>query len=82
MEMGIFSWIIVGLIAGFIATKMTGTRGGLIRDIVIGLVGSFVGGFIATRLQLPYVHDFWGHLVVATAGAVLFLVLWRLIRRA
>ena len=43
--MGIISWIVVGLIAGFIGSKIVNKTGeGLVRDIILGIVGAFVGG--------------------------------------
>jgi uncharacterized membrane protein YeaQ/YmgE (transglycosylase-associated protein family) len=80
--MSILAWIVIGLLAGFIATRITGTRGGLIRNLIFGLVGSFIGGFLATKLNIQVVPDFWGELITATAGAVLFLFLWQVIRRS
>ena len=45
--MGILSWLILGLIAGFVASKLINKTGeGLVMDIVLGVVGAFVGGFI------------------------------------
>jgi uncharacterized membrane protein YeaQ/YmgE (transglycosylase-associated protein family) len=49
--MGIISWIVVGLIAGFIGSKIVNKTGeGLIRDIILGVIGAFVGGWIFTTL--------------------------------
>ena len=49
--MGIISWIVVGLIAGFIGSKIVNKAGeGLIRDIILGIVGAFVGGWIFTAM--------------------------------
>jgi uncharacterized membrane protein YeaQ/YmgE (transglycosylase-associated protein family) len=79
--MGVLAWIVIGLLAGFIATRITGTRGGLIRNLIFGLIGSFIGGFLATKLNVQVVPDFWGELITATAGAVLLLFLWQVIRR-
>ncbi len=44
--MGIISWIVIGLIAGFIGSKIVNKTGeGLIRDIILGIIGAFVGGW-------------------------------------
>jgi len=80
--MGIIAWIIVGLIAGWLATKILGGRGGLFYNLAVGLVGAIVGGFLFEKLRLEVVPDFWGNLITATIGAVIFLLIWRAIRRA
>jgi uncharacterized membrane protein YeaQ/YmgE (transglycosylase-associated protein family) len=80
--MGVIAWIVIGLIAGFLATRITGARGGLLRNLAIGLVGAILGGFLATKLGLQVVPDFWGQLITATIGAVIFLFVWQAIRRA
>lgn len=48
--MSILSWIVVGLIAGWLAGKVMGSGYGLIGDIIIGVVGGLLGGWIATSL--------------------------------
>ena len=50
--MGVISWIILGLIAGFIGSKIVNRTGeGLILDIVLGVVGAIVGGYLFTSLE-------------------------------
>jgi uncharacterized membrane protein YeaQ/YmgE (transglycosylase-associated protein family) len=80
--MGIFLWIIIGLIAGWLATQILGGRGGLFYNLAIGLIGAIVGGLLFERLNLHVMPDFWGNLITATIGAVIFLLVWRAIRRA
>jgi len=80
--MGIISWIIVGLIAGWIAHLILGGRGGLFGNIAVGLVGAILGGFLFEKLNLQVMPDFWGNLITATIGAIIFLLIWRAIRRA
>jgi uncharacterized membrane protein YeaQ/YmgE (transglycosylase-associated protein family) len=80
--MGIFAWIIVGLIAGWLAAKITASPHGLIRNLVVGLVGSLLGGVLFSRLGVHIVPDFWGQLITAIVGAVLLLFLLQVIRRA
>lgn len=46
LNMGIFAWIIIGLIAGWLASIVMKSEGGAVRDIVMGVVGAFVGGFV------------------------------------
>jgi uncharacterized membrane protein YeaQ/YmgE (transglycosylase-associated protein family) len=80
--MGVFAWILIGLVAGWLASRIIGTWGGLIRNLVVGLVGSMLGGFLFRKLGLAVVPDFWGELITATIGAVVLLFLWQTIRRA
>ena len=80
--MGVLAWILIGLIAGYLAAKITNAPRGIIRNLVIGLVGSLFGGFLFTKLGLHVVPDFWVELITATIGAVVFLALWQAIRRA
>ena len=80
--MGIFAWIIIGLLAGWLAAKITESPHGLIRNLVVGLVGSLLGGFLFTKLGLHVVPDFWGELITAIVGAVVLLFVLQAIRRA
>ena len=80
--MGIISWILIGLIAGWLAHTLLGGRGGIFGNIAVGLVGAMFGGFLFEKLNLQVMPDFWGNLITATIGAVLFLLIWRAIRRA
>ena len=47
---GLIAWIVVGAIAGFLATQITGSREGLLMMVVLGVVGGLVGGFVATSI--------------------------------
>jgi uncharacterized membrane protein YeaQ/YmgE (transglycosylase-associated protein family) len=80
--MGILSWIIVGLVAGWLAKQILGGPGGLFHNLAVGLVGAIVGGFLFEKLRLEVMPDFWGNLIVATIGAIVFLGIWRAIRSA
>jgi uncharacterized membrane protein YeaQ/YmgE (transglycosylase-associated protein family) len=74
--MSILAWIILGLIAGFIGSKLVNHNGqGAIIDIVLGVVGAFVGGFLFHLLGSTGVTglNLWS-LLVATIGAVAVLV--------
>jgi len=75
--MSIIAWIILGLLAGFIASKVVDHSGqGTIIDIVLGIVGAIVGGFLFTTFGSAGVTGFniWS-LVVATLGAIVVLVI-------
>jgi uncharacterized membrane protein YeaQ/YmgE (transglycosylase-associated protein family) len=80
--MGIIAWIVIGLIAGWLAHTILGGRGGILGNIAVGLIGAILGGFIFSKLNVAVAQDFWGSLITATIGAIIFLVIWRAIRRA
>jgi uncharacterized membrane protein YeaQ/YmgE (transglycosylase-associated protein family) len=80
--MGVIAWIIVGLLAGWLAHVILGGRGGLFGNIAVGLIGALLGGFLFEKLHLQVMPDFWGNLITATIGAIIFLLIWRTIRRA
>ena len=80
--MGVIAWIFVGLIAGWLAHVILGGRGGIFGNLAVGLVGAIVGGFLFAKLNLHVMPDFWGNLITATIGAIIFLAIWRAIRRA
>ena len=82
--MTFLTWIIVGLIAGVLASLVMGGTGyGLIGDIIIGIVGAFVGGWIFRQLGagVPF-GGLGGVIFVAFIGAVVLLFVLRLIRGA
>jgi uncharacterized membrane protein YeaQ/YmgE (transglycosylase-associated protein family) len=76
--MGILAWIVVGLIAGWLAGKVTrGSGFGLIGDIILGVVGALLGGFLATNLfgMADSISGFnLGTIIVAFIGAVIVVV--------
>ena len=77
--MGVISWIVLGLIAGFIANKLVNKTGaGLIMDIVLGIVGALVGGFISKQLGYGDINGFTLYsIVIAVLGAVVVLLVYR-----
>jgi len=78
--MGILVWIIVGAIAGFLASKvLTGKGMGLLWDIVVGIVGAFLGGWLAGLVVIPVDTGTFtvGGLVAAFVGAVILLIVFR-----
>jgi uncharacterized membrane protein YeaQ/YmgE (transglycosylase-associated protein family) len=81
--MSILAWLVVGLIAGFLASKVVNRAGsGIVMDIVLGVVGAFVGGFI---------FNYFGHssptginiysIFVAFVGAVVVLFIYHAVTR-
>lgn len=76
--MSIIGWIILGLISGFIASKIVNKSGeGVILDIVLGIVGALVGGFIFTRLGAHGITGFNLYsMVVAIIGAIIVMVIY------
>jgi uncharacterized membrane protein YeaQ/YmgE (transglycosylase-associated protein family) len=86
IAMGIIAWIIFGLIAGAIAKLIMPGRdgGGFILTCVLGVVGAVVGGWLATMFGLGgNVSGFNMHsFLVAVVGAIVVLVVFRLLRRA
>jgi len=75
-------WIAIGLIAGWLASAVAGGGYGVIGDIVVGVVGAFLGGYLFRALHIasPF-HGLAGTIFVAFIGAVVLLVILRLIRR-
>ena len=76
-------WIGVGLVAGWLASAVVGGGYGLVGDIIIGIIGAFVGGWLfhATHLRVPF-GGIPGKILVAFIGAVVLLWLLRLLSRA
>jgi uncharacterized membrane protein YeaQ/YmgE (transglycosylase-associated protein family) len=79
--MGIIAWIVIGLIAGWLAKQVLGGPGGILHNLAVGLVGAIVGGLIFSSLHIVP-EGFVGALVSATVGAIVFLLIWRAIKRA
>jgi uncharacterized membrane protein YeaQ/YmgE (transglycosylase-associated protein family) len=76
--MSIIAWIILGLIAGFIASKIVNKTGeGVVMDIILGIIGAVVGGWLFNRFGEAGVTglNIWS-LIVAIIGAVVVLVIY------
>jgi uncharacterized membrane protein YeaQ/YmgE (transglycosylase-associated protein family) len=82
--MSIIAWVFLGLIAGFIGSKLVNKRGeGLFLDIVLGIIGAVVGGWVFHFFGAAGVTGFNIYsMVVAVIGAVLVLVIYHALRRA
>jgi uncharacterized membrane protein YeaQ/YmgE (transglycosylase-associated protein family) len=75
---GILAWLIVGLVAGFLAGQvMKGGGYGVLGDIVMGIIGAFVGGFLFSLLLPGSSVGLIGSIVVAFIGAVIFIAIVR-----
>ena len=81
--MSIIAWIVLGLIAGFIGSKLVNKTGeGFILDIALGIVGAVIGGWLFSLFGMQGVTGLNVYsLVVAVIGAVVFLVVYQAIRR-
>ncbi len=82
--MGIFSWIIMGLIVGAVAKLIMPGKdpGGFIVTILIGIAGGLLGGWIGSFLGLGKVTGFnIGSFLLALGGAIILLILYRIIKR-
>ena len=79
--MGIVSWIVLGLIAGFIGSKIVNKTGsGMVIDIVLGVVGAIVGGYLASLVGYGGVTGVNIYsIIVAIVGAVFVLLVYRAI---
>ena len=83
--MNFLLWIIFGLIVGALAKFIMPGKdpGGIIVTILIGIAGSFAGGFLGSLVGIggAKVFDIWG-ILVSTGGAILLLIIYRLVMRA
>lgn len=81
--MGLIAWIIVGLIAGWLAGQvMKGGGYGVLADIVLGILGGLLGGWIFGRMGVAAGGGMIGSIIVAFIGAVILVGITRLIKRA
>jgi uncharacterized membrane protein YeaQ/YmgE (transglycosylase-associated protein family) len=77
---GILGFILIGILAGWIAEKVMRRNHGLITNLAVGVVGALIGGFIAGSIGMA-AYGLVGSLIVATLGAILLLFLISLISR-
>ncbi len=73
---GFFGMLVIGLLAGYIAEKVTASDHGLFTNLIVGIAGSFVGGTLANVLGVQ-VYGFFASLITASIGAVILLFVWR-----
>lgn len=79
-DLSFFSWIVVGLLAGFLASVLVRGRGfGCVGNLIIGLVGAVIGGYLASLLNWSGTYHFWGSLGLAILGAALLVFVLQLL---
>ncbi|HET7262471.1 MAG TPA: GlsB/YeaQ/YmgE family stress response membrane protein [Casimicrobiaceae bacterium] len=81
--MSLLTWIVLGLIAGFIASKIVNRRGeGMVLDIVLGIVGAILGGWLFATFGMAGVSGVNVYSVfVAVMGAIVVLIVYHLLLR-
>lgn len=76
----LLAWLLVGLIAGALASWLMRGRGfGCIGDIIVGLVGAVIGGFLAGLLGVTGIYGFWSSVLIAFIGACILVAILRAI---
>ena len=73
---GFIGMIIIGVLAGYIAEKITASDHGLLTNFLVGIAGSFLGGTLAGVAGVEF-YGWLGNLIVASMGAVIVIWLWR-----
>lgn len=79
MSLGdILIFIFIGLVAGFLASRVVLGKGrGWFWDIIIGILGAVIGGWLAGLLGISIGYGIFGRIVIAFAGAIILLLIWR-----
>ncbi len=81
-QMSIFAWIVIGIVAGWLAEKVMGRSHGLITNLIVGVVGALLGGWISGMLFGEGLEGFsLQSLLIAFLGACLLLFLLGLVKR-
>lgn len=80
--MPIVSWLVLGLIAGFIGSKIVNRGGNLVGDVIVGMIGAFVGGYLFRLFGMRGVSglNLWS-IGVAIVGSVVLLTVYYALRR-
>jgi uncharacterized membrane protein YeaQ/YmgE (transglycosylase-associated protein family) len=80
--MSIVSWLVLGLIAGFIGSKIVNRGGNLVGDVIVGMIGAFLGGYLFRLFGMRGVSglNLWS-IGVAVVGSVVLLTLYYALRR-
>lgn len=77
MLWNIIIWLLLGAVAGWIASKIMGSKGGLFRNILLGSIGSIIGGFLAGLIGISANAVSIGGILIAVAGACLIIFVAR-----
>ncbi|UTP37815.1 GlsB/YeaQ/YmgE family stress response membrane protein [Phenylobacterium sp. LH3H17] len=77
---GIIGWILIGILAGWVAEKVMKRNHGLLTNLAVGVVGALLGGFVAGLLGINF-GGWIGSFVIATLGAIILLFIVGMIRR-
>jgi len=80
--MGAVTWIVISLIAGWLAARFIYSAVGLLRILIVGVFGAVLGALLLARLGVQAIPDFWGAFVAAAIGVAVLLWIWQAIRRA
>lgn len=75
-SVGFFSMLLIGVLAGWFAERLTGSDHGLLTNLFVGIAGSFVGGKLAELVEID-VFGFFRTLVWSAIGAMIILTVWR-----
>lgn len=80
---GLLVFLLVGLIAGWLASMLVRGGGfGLVGDLVVGVIGAFIAGFLFPRLGISLGAGIIGQIIAAAVGAIILLVIIRAVKRA
>lgn len=77
---GFFATLLIGMLAGWIAERLTSSDHGIFTNMLVGVAGSFIGSRLGELLEIP-IYGFWRTLTAAVAGAVIVIVVWNAMRR-
>jgi uncharacterized membrane protein YeaQ/YmgE (transglycosylase-associated protein family) len=79
---GLLIWLVIGLIAGFVASRLMGGGGyGIVGDIIVGLIGAVLGGLLMNLLIPDANFGFIGSIIVAIIGACILIALLHFVTR-
>lgn len=78
---GWIAWIIIGIVAGWLAEQIMGRNHGLLTNLVVGIVGALIGGFLYNTLGGDAGGNWIVGIIVATLGAIILLFLLGLVKR-
>lgn len=79
-EVSIFGAIIIGIAAGWIAEQVMHRNHGLITNLIVGVIGAFIGAILVNAMGIGFA-GFWGSLIVSAFGAIVLLFLLGLVKR-